>query len=81
MPQVVVTRGAQITLAKEVRDKLGIREGDVVNVNALGNMAIITKRDPGVWRRLGRFLPEDFEDVLRETREASRERFDRLGLT
>lgn len=80
MPQVIVTRGAQITLAKEVRDKLGIREGDVVTVNTLGNMAIITKRDPDVWRKLGRFLPDDFEDVLRETREASRERFERLGL-
>jgi len=68
-------RGAQITLAKE------IREGHVVTVNTLGNLAIIAKRERGVWRRLPRFLLEGFEEVLRETREAARERFARLGLT
>lgn len=81
MPRIVVTRGSQITLTKDVREKLGIREGDVVTLNTLGRIAIVAKRDPAVWRRLGRFLPEDFEEILREAREASRERFGRLGLT
>ena len=30
--------------------------GDVVTVNTLGGMAVITKRDPQAWRRLGDFL-------------------------
>lgn len=80
MPQVVVTRGCQITLTKDVREKLGIREGDVVTVNTLGDMAIITKRDPSVWRKAGGFLPEDFEEVLAKSRASALERLRRLGI-
>lgn len=79
MPQVVVTRGAQITLTRDVREKLGIHEGDVVTVNTLGGMVIITKRDPGAWRRLGDFLPEKFEKTLDMLRADGRERLKRLG--
>lgn len=79
MPQVVVTRGAQITLTKDVRDKLGIREGDIVTVNTLGDMAIITKRDPAAWRRTADFLPENFSRTLAGLRGTSKERYERLG--
>lgn len=81
MPQVVVTRGAQITLSKEVRDRLGIREGDVVTVNTFGDVAVISKRDPAVWREVSDFLPERFEKVLADLRGDARERHKRLGLT
>lgn len=80
MPQVVVTRGSQITLTKDVRDKLGIREGDTVVVNTMGGVAIIAKRDPNVWRQLGGFLPPNFEDTLRRLRSDSAERLRRLGI-
>lgn len=80
MAQSVVTRGSQITLTKEVRDKLGIREGDVVTVNTLGGMVVITKRDPAAWRRSKGFLPERFEGVLAALRADERERLRRLGV-
>jgi AbrB family looped-hinge helix DNA binding protein len=81
MPHVTVTRGSQITLTKDVRDKLGIREGDVVTVNTMGSMAIITKRDASVWRQSESFLPEKFDRVLEDLREDTRKRLDRLGIT
>lgn len=80
MAQVVVTRGCQITLTKEIREKLAIREGDRVTVNTLGHLAIIAKRDPDVWDRAGDFLPEDFNRVLQDLRKDARERLDRLGI-
>lgn len=79
MPQVVVTRGSQITLTRDIREKLGIREGDVVTVNTLGGMVLITKRDPGAWRRSGDFLPDNFEKTLKAMRGDARTRFKRLG--
>jgi len=78
--EVVVTRGCQITLAKDVREKLGIREGDIVIVNALGGVATIAKRDPKVWRTLGGFLPPDFQETLKKMRTDSTERLRRLGI-
>lgn len=80
MAQTIVTRGSQITLTKEVREKLGIREGDVVTVNALGGMVVITKRDPAAWRRTRDFLPERFDKVLAALRKDGRERLRRLGV-
>lgn len=80
MTEVVVTRGSQITLTKAVRDRLGIREGDTVIVNTLGDIAIIAKRDPSVWRRLGGFLPPNFEQTLKKIRSDSTERLKRIGL-
>lgn len=80
MTTVTVTRGSQITLTKDVRDKLGIKEGDVITINTIGRAAIITKRDPTVWRRGGDFLPPNFEKTLAAVRVDSRERLRRLGL-
>jgi bifunctional DNA-binding transcriptional regulator/antitoxin component of YhaV-PrlF toxin-antitoxin module len=80
MAEIVVTRGAQITLTKDVREKLGIRVGDTVIVNALGGLAIIAKRDPKIWRTLGGFLPPDFEATLKKMRADSTERLRRLGI-
>lgn len=80
MTEVVVTRNHQVTLTKDVRDKLGIREGDRVIVNVLGDSALLTKRDPGAFRESSPFLPEDFEDTLEELREGTEDRFEDLGL-
>lgn len=80
MTTVVVTRGSQITLTKDIREKLGIKEGDTVTINAIGHAALITKRDPTVWRRVGDFLPPDFERTLASLREDTTDRLRRLGI-
>lgn len=80
MAEVTVTRNHQVTLTKDVRDKLGIREGDKVIVNVLGDVALITKRDPDTFRDAASFLPEDFESTLSEMRGDTDERLRDLGL-
>lgn len=78
--ETIVTRGSQITLTKEIREKTGIKEGDRVILNVIGNTVTVTKRDPSVFDRVGRFLPDDFEEILKKTRTDDRERLKRLGI-
>ncbi len=80
MAEVTVTRNHQVTLTKDVRDKLGIREGDKVIVNVLDDSALITKKDPDAFRDAPSFLPEDFEEVLTRMRGDPNKRLDDLGL-
>ncbi len=80
MTEVVVTRHGQITLTKELREELGIKEGDKVIVNKENGFAIISKKDISVWDRLGDFLPDNFEKVLEKIRSDSTKRFKAVGL-
>lgn len=80
MTEVVVTRHGQITLTKELREELGIKEGDKVIVNKENGFAIISKKDMSVWDRLGDFLPDNFEKVLEKIRSDSTKRFKAVGL-
>ena len=75
-----VTRGSQITLTKEIREKAGIQEGDRVVLTVVGNTVIVAKRGPSVFDRVGRFLPDNFEEILKKTRTDDRERLKRLGI-
>ncbi|MBI4450491.1 hypothetical protein HY642_00825 [Candidatus Woesearchaeota archaeon] len=80
MAEVVMTRAGQITLTKDVREKLRISEGDVVLINVVGNQAIVTKRDPRVFDRLRSFLPQNFDALLKKLRAAPEGRLRRLGI-
>lgn len=79
MGEVMVTRGGQITLTKDVREKLHIREGDTIVVNTLGDMIIATKRDPEIFEKHD-FLPENFEKTLKKLRSSPEERLKRFGI-
>lgn len=80
MVEVVVARHGQITLTKELREELGIREGDKVIVNRENGLAVIAKKDAEVWSKLGDFLPKNFEKILGEIRQDSAKRFKAVGL-
>lgn len=81
MAEVMVTRGGQITLTKDVREKMHVREGDVVMVNILGESALVSKRDPKALEKHD-FLPENFAKTLKTIRTFSwNERLRRLGIT
>jgi AbrB family looped-hinge helix DNA binding protein len=77
---VRVTRNAQVTIPKNVREALGVTEGDKVTVRVEGNRIVLEKVAEDVWSDCTDFLPEDFEKVLEKLRGDSRERFKRLGL-
>lgn len=80
MSEVVVTRNNQITLTSDVREKLGIKEGDRVVINTEGSRAVIEKRSKEFWDKAGDFLPENFDKVIAAIRSDSLERFKKLGI-
>ncbi|MFA7398788.1 MAG: AbrB/MazE/SpoVT family DNA-binding domain-containing protein [Candidatus Bathyarchaeia archaeon] len=81
MASVTVTRHSQVTIPKEIREAVGISEGDRVKMKVVeGNKIIIEKADEEVWKDCTDFLPEDFEKVLTALRSDSTGRFKRLGL-
>lgn len=77
MGEVTVTRGSQITLTEDVREKMGVEEGDVVTVNAIQDQAMVTKKDPEAWETSG-FLPDDFDEMLDEMRSGTEDRMERI---
>lgn len=78
---VTVTRNAQVTIPKKIREVLGIREGDRVTIRVEGERVVLEKVTEDIWLDCTDFLPEDFERVLEKLRKNSRERFKRLGIT
>jgi AbrB family looped-hinge helix DNA binding protein len=81
MASVTVTRHSQVTIPKEIREAVGIVEGDKVKMEVVdGNKILIEKANKKVWKDCTGFLPEDFEKVLASLRSDSTNRFKRLGL-
>ena len=81
MASVIVTRHSQVTIPKEIREAVGITEGDRVNMKVVeGNKIVIEKAGEDAWKDCTDFLPEDFEKLLTSLRSDSRNRFKRLGL-
>jgi AbrB family looped-hinge helix DNA binding protein len=81
MASVTVTRHSQVTIPKEIREVVGIVEGDRVNMKVVeGNKIVIEKVNSEVWEDCTDFLPEDFEKIIASTRSDATQRFKRLGL-
>lgn len=80
MDAVTVTRNAQITIPKELKEKLGIREGDKVSLRAEDNKIIIERITEDVWKDCTDFLPANFEKILEKMRKDSTVRFKKLGI-
>jgi len=78
--KTIVTRGNQITLTKDIREKLKIKEGDRLILNLEGDMLIVTKRNSKVLDDLKGFLPKNFEADLRGMRTDEIKRLKRLGI-
>jgi AbrB family looped-hinge helix DNA binding protein len=81
MASVTVTRHSQVTIPKEIREAVGITEGDRVKMKVVeGNKIVIEKANEDVWKDCTDFLPEDFEKLLTSLCSDSTSRFKRLGL-
>lgn len=81
MASVTVTRHSQVTIPKEIREAVGIIEGDRVKMKVVeGKKIVIEKANEEVWKDCTDFLPVDFEKLLTSLRTDSRDRFKRLGL-
>ena len=77
MTVVKVTRNSQITIPKEVREKVGIKEGDRVDVTVEGDKVVIRKIELD---EITDFLPKDFEEIMKKMRKDSRDRLKELGV-
>lgn len=77
MPTITVTRNAQITIPKELREKLGIKVGDTINIR-LDDSKIILELSETPFE--SGFLPTGFDTVLKRLRTDSKDRFKRLGI-
>lgn len=77
MAIVRVTRNSQITIPKEVREKIGIKEGDRVDVTVEGDRIVIRKVEMD---EITDFLPRDFEEIMKKTKKDSRDRLRKLGV-
>jgi AbrB family looped-hinge helix DNA binding protein len=81
MAAVTVTRHSQVTIPKEIREAVGIAEGDKVQMKVVeGNKIMIEKANEDTWKDCTNFLPEDFEKLLKSLRTDSTNRFKHLGL-
>lgn len=81
MSSVTVTRHSQVTIPKEIREAVGITEGDKVQMKVVeGNKIMIEKVTQDAWKECTDFLPEDFEKLLKSLRTDSTNRFKHLGL-
>jgi len=81
MASVTVTRHSQVTIPKEIREAVGIIEGDKVKMKVVeGNKIMIEKANQDAWKDCTDFLPEDFEKILASLRSDSTIRFKRIGL-
>jgi AbrB family looped-hinge helix DNA binding protein len=81
MATATVTRHSQVTIPKEIREAVGIAEGDRVQMKIVeGNKIMIEKTNEEAWKDCTNFLPEDFEKLLKSLRTDSTNRFKRLGL-
>jgi len=81
MASVTVTRHSQVTIPKEIREEVGITEGDRLKMRVVeGNKIVIEKANEEAWKDCTDFLPEGFEKVLASLRADSTRRFKRLGL-
>ena len=79
MTTVTVTRHAQITIPKKIREALGIREGESVDVSLNNEKIIVRKSLPNI-KDFRDFLPQDFDTVLVKMRRDYRERLKTLGI-
>ena len=81
MASVTVTRHSQVTIPKEIREAVGIKEGDKVKMKIVeGNKIVIEKANEDAWKDCAEFLPVDFEKLLASLQTDSKSRFKRLGL-
>ena len=79
--ETIVTRGSQITLTKEIREKLHIKEGDRLVLNIQGDVLMVSKKDARIFDKIESFLPDKFEYILKKIRFDARDRLKRLGIT
>lgn len=79
MVTVTVTRNTQITIPKKIREKLGIRVGDKVEVD-LEDKKLVVRKAKLSFSSYRDFLPKGFDQILDKMRKDSIDRLKKLGV-
>ncbi len=79
MVTITVTRNTQITIPKKIRERLGIKVGDKVEIDIEDEKVVVRRIKPS-FARYQDFLPKGFDLVLEKVRKDSTERFKKLGV-
>ena len=76
MIKTKVSSRGQIVIPKEIRDKLGIKPGTILNVSIEGKRIVLEPalEPPNIFVELG----EKSEEILQELRKENKERIKRL---
>ncbi len=80
MSKVIITRNFQITIPKEVREKLKLSIGDQMLIHAEGLKIIVEPTSDDVWEICSDFLPENYEKIQEKLRADATDRFKKLGI-
>ena len=80
MSKVKITRNYQITIPKEIREKLKLKLGEKVTIRLEGDKIIVQRISDKVWENCTDFLAENFTKTLESLRDDSKKRFKRLGI-
>ena len=76
MIKIKVSSKGQVVIPKEIRDKLGIKPGTILNVSIEGKRIVLepASEPPNIFVELG----EKSEEILQELRKENKERIKRL---
>ncbi|MEE8402941.1 MAG: AbrB/MazE/SpoVT family DNA-binding domain-containing protein [Candidatus Hydrothermarchaeaceae archaeon] len=79
MATITVTRNTQITIPKKIREQLGIKVGDKVEIDIEDEKVVVRTIKPS-FAGYQDFLPRSFDQVLEKMRKDSTGRFKKLGV-
>nr|MDO8119023.1 AbrB/MazE/SpoVT family DNA-binding domain-containing protein [Candidatus Sigynarchaeota archaeon] len=80
MAKTIITRNYQITIPKEIREKLNLKLGESLHMHMEDEKIIIERLNENVWDENADFLPDNFVAIQEKLREDATERFRRLGI-
>ncbi|HME55003.1 MAG TPA: AbrB/MazE/SpoVT family DNA-binding domain-containing protein [Candidatus Lokiarchaeia archaeon] len=76
----MITRNYQITIPKDIREKLNLRLGESLQLHMQGEEIVIERMKANAWEECSDFLPDNFDAIQERMREDATERFKRLGI-
>ena len=80
MAKTKITRNYQITIPKDIRDKLKLKLGEKITIHLEGEKIIIQRFSEDIWNECTDFLPENFDKIVANLREDATKRFKKLGI-
>jgi AbrB family looped-hinge helix DNA binding protein len=79
MEKTTITRNFQITIPREIREKLHLKQGEHLRMQVQEDHIIVERMEENVWDTHD-FLPANFPEILDKLRTDETEKYKRLGI-